>query len=243
MSGDHADNDSASDPENTPHDYHIRASQYEQSQAIPDSFASYKDALGVARGLAVPGRRRILGIVGKPGGGKSALAARLVEDLAGLAVYVPMDGFHLANSQLERLGRRERKGAIDTFDAAGYAGLLRRLREPVKDVTVYAPSFRREIEEPIAGSIPVEPGIPLVVTEGNYLLVAEPPWAEVGGLLDQSWYVETDERLRLERLIARHVAFGKSPEEARLWSLGTDERNAELIGRTRSRADLMVRWD
>jgi pantothenate kinase len=243
MSGDHTDKHGASDPENTPHDYQIRAPQYEQSQAVPDSFASYKDALEMARGLAVPGRRRILGIVGKPGGGKSALAARLVEDLAGLAVYVPMDGFHLANSQLERLGRRERKGAVDTFDAAGYAALLRRLREPFKDVTVYAPSFRREIEEPIAGSIPVEPGIPLVVTEGNYLLVAEPPWAEVGGLLDQSWYVETDERLRLERLIARHVAYGKSPEEARLWSLGTDERNAELIGRTRSRGDLVVRWD
>jgi pantothenate kinase len=243
MSGDHTDNPSASDPENTPHDYHTRATQYEQSQVVPDSFASYKDALEMARGLAVPGRRRILGIVGKPGGGKSALAARLVEDLAGLAVYVPMDGFHLANSQLERLGRREQKGAVDTFDAAGYAALLRRLREPAEDVTVYAPSFRREIEEPIAGSIPVEPGIPLVVTEGNYLLVAEPPWAEVGGLLDQSWYVETDERLRLERLIARHVAYGKSPEEARLWSLGTDERNAELIGRTRSRADLVVRWD
>src|ERR1700738_4220030 len=119
MSGDHTGNDSASDPENTPHDYHIRASQYGQSQAVPDSFASYKDALGVARGVGVPRRRRILGIVGKPGGGKSALAAKLVEDLAELAVYVPMDGFHLANSQLERLGRRERKGALRHFDTGG----------------------------------------------------------------------------------------------------------------------------
>jgi pantothenate kinase len=204
---------------------------------------SYQDALERARRLAKPGWRRILGITGTPGAGKSSVAGRLVDDLSGLAVWVPMDGFHLANAELERLGRRQRKGAIDTFDVASYVALLRRLREAVGGVTVYAPRFHREIEEPIAGSIPVESPVPLVVTEGNYLLHSEGLWGEVSELLDQRWYVETDDSVRVQRLINRHVSFGKSPEDAHRWALGSDQRNAELIAQTRRRADLVLRLD
>jgi pantothenate kinase len=146
-----------------------------------------------------------------------------------------MDGFHLAQSELVRLGRRDRMGAPDTFDAAGYAALLKRLRgsEPV----VYAPEFRREIEEPIAGAIAVPRHTPLVVTEGNYLLL----WPEIRPLLDESWYVETDDDLRVQRLIQRHIEFGKTPEYARAWVLRSDERNAELVAATAHNADHLVR--
>ena len=108
---------------------------------------SFEVALGRARVLAYGSSRRIVGIVGMPGSGKSTLASRLVEILAPKAVIVPMDGFHLAGAELARLGRNEREGAVDTFDAAGYIALLRRLREPEQGVIVYAPSFSREIEE------------------------------------------------------------------------------------------------
>jgi pantothenate kinase len=182
----------------------------------------------------------VLGITGAPGAGKSTLALRIVDELEPSAVYVPMDGFHLANVELVRLGRRERKGAVDTFDAAGFVNLLERLRAAVDDV-VYAPSFQRDIEEPIAGSIPVPSSVPLVVTEGNYLLLPRGEWGRVRGLLDEAWFVETDEQQRIERLIARHVAFGKSPEQARRWSLGTDQVNADLVATTRDRADHIVR--
>ena len=194
-----------------------------------------------ARALADAGGRRLLGITGAPGAGKSTVAERVVDALGGAAVLVPMDGFHLANAELVRLGRRERKGAIDTFDAAGYVALLRRLRSPGASETVYAPSFRREIEEPIACAIPIGPDIPLVVTEGNYLLVGDGPWAEVRGLLDEAWFVAPDETLRVDWLIARHIAFGKPPEVARAWSLSTDQRNADLVATTRTRADVVVR--
>jgi pantothenate kinase len=196
-----------------------------------------------ARALAGQGDRRILGIAGAPGGGKSTLAAALVGELGqDTARLVGMDGFHLAQAELERLGRADRKGAPDTFDASGFAGLLRRLRAR-EDAVVYAPQFRREIEEPVACAVPVPREVPLVVTEGNYLLVADGDWADVRALLDEAWFVEGDDDRRRDWLIARHIEFGKAPDFAREWVLRSDERNAELVATTRPRADLVVRVD
>ena len=188
-----------------------------------------------ASALAGRGDRAILGIAGAPGGGKSTLAAALVAELGEAAVLVPMDGFHLAQAELVRQGTRHRMGAPHTFDVLGYAALLRRLR--AADETVYAPAFRREIEEPIAGAIAVPREIPLVVTEGNYLLL----WPDIKPLLDECWYVDTDEELRVQRLIQRHIQFGKTPEYARAWVMRSDEVNAALVAQTASSADHLVR--
>jgi pantothenate kinase len=215
-------------------------------------------ALERARALADGGTRRILGIVGAPGAGKSTLAAKVVGELGTRAVLVPMDGFHLAQVELRRLGRSDRKGAPDTFDAAGLVVLLGRLRaqgggqgseragergtsdEAHQDV-VYAPVFDRSIEEPIAAAVPVARDVPLVVVEGNYLLHDDDAWAGVAALLDESWYLEADDEVRQQRLVARHIAFGRTPEAARTWALGTDERNARLIAANRLRATVVVR--
>jgi pantothenate kinase len=196
-----------------------------------------------ARRLAASGGRRVLGIAGPPAAGKSTLATRVVDELGpDLARLVGMDAFHYAQAELARLGRADRKGAPDTFDADGYVALLDRLRTS-GDPIVYAPEFRREIEEPIACAVPVPRDVPLVVTEGNYLLVDAPPWARVRPLLDEAWYIEPgDDPARVSRLIDRHVAFGRSVDAAREWVLRSDERNAELIARTAGRADLVVRW-
>jgi pantothenate kinase len=198
------------------------------------------DVVERARELAASGRRRLLGIAGAPGSGKSTLAAAVVRAVGERAVCVPMDGFHLAQAELERLGRADRKGAPDTFDAAGLVALLSRLRWRGTE-HVYAPAFDRRLEEPIAGSIAVGPDVTLVVVEGNYLLHSEGWWGQVGPLLDECWYVETDEELRVERLVARHVAHGRSPEAARAWTLGPDQSNADLVATTRRRADEVVR--
>jgi pantothenate kinase len=194
------------------------------------------------RHLCAAGERRILGLVGAPGAGKSTLAQTILEALPGKAVVVPMDGFHLANIELQRLGRASRKGAEDTFDSAGYVALLKRLREQRRDQIVYAPLFRREIEEPVAGAIPVMPDVPLVVTEGNYLLLEHGHWQAVRPLLDEVWYVNVDQRLRRQRLLMRHVAFGRSEAAAEQWVRQTDDANAVLIDSTKDRADVQFHW-
>ncbi|WP_433869774.1 nucleoside/nucleotide kinase family protein [Saccharopolyspora sp. CA-218241] len=199
----------------------------------------FDELLARARALAGTGSRRVLGIAGAPGAGKGTVAQRVLAELGAEAVLVPMDGFHLAGAELRRLGRQDRKGAPDTFDAAGYVALLRRLRDPGGE-TVYAPEFHREVEESYAGSIAVPPDVPLVITEGNYLLLDTPPWAPVRGLLDESWFLAPDDGLRVRRLIDRHVRYGRTPEQAREWVLRSDERNAALVAPTGSRATLRI---
>ncbi|MFF7275317.1 nucleoside/nucleotide kinase family protein [Streptomyces griseorubiginosus] len=201
---------------------------------------TFDDLVTRARSLAQHGRRTVLGIAGSPGSGKTTLAERLVRALNGSGepwvAHVPMDGFHLADVELDRLGLRDRKGAPETFDAAGYAALLRRLREERDEEIVYAPGFERVLEQPLAGAIPVFPTARLIVTEGNYLLL----WPRVRSQLDEVWFCELDEDERLRRLIARHEQFGKTHEEAVAWVLRSDQPNARLVAATRDRADLVV---
>jgi len=207
--------------------------------ALPELPASARTRV---RELVKRSGRALLGLVGPPGSGKSTLAAALLAEFSDVAQVVPMDGFHLANVELERLGRRDRKGAPDTFDSAGYVALLRRLLVQDDGDVVYAPEFRREIEEPIANAIPIHARTQLVITEGNYLLLEEGPWAQVAGLLDEVWYVDVDDEVRLHRLTRRHEQFGRSAEEAAAWVAGTDEPNARLIEASRARASFVFRW-
>ncbi|WP_053848134.1 nucleoside/nucleotide kinase family protein [Streptomyces sp. NRRL B-24085] len=205
---------------------------------------TFDDLLTRARSLAEPGRRAVLGIAGSPGAGKTTLAEHLVRALNGpgepWVAHVPMDGFHLADVELERLGLRDRKGAPETFDAAGYAALLRRLREETAGDVVYAPGFERVLEQPVAGAIPVPPTARLVVTEGNYLLLGTGAWARVRPALDEVWFCALDEDERVRRLVARHEEFGKTHEEAVAWVRRSDQANAALVAATRDRADLVV---
>ncbi|MEO6827103.1 MAG: nucleoside/nucleotide kinase family protein [Microbacteriaceae bacterium] len=201
--------------------------------------ASTQELVARARLMIVPGQRRILGITGAPGSGKSTLAAALVTALDPHAALVGMDGFHLSNDVLTALGRRDRKGAPDTFDPAGYRALLCRLRSKVPGI-VYAPVFDREIEESIANAVAVPATTPLVVTEGNYLLLEAGGWPGVRDQLDEVWYLDAPDQLRLDRLVRRHEAFGKSHADAVRWAGGSDQDNANVTFASRYRADLIV---
>jgi pantothenate kinase len=198
------------------------------------------DLRGRIDDLLARGDRRLLGITGPPGAGKSTLSAQILAAFPGRCVVVPMDGYHLAQSELDRLGRADRKGAPDTFDAAGYVALLSRLRAPVPGETVYAPEYRRDLHNGVAGAIGVPADVPLVITEGNYLLLDAHGFAPVRGLLDLCWYVDVPDDVRTRRLVARHTRFGKAPGAAHAWTHGPDQRNADLVAATRARADAVV---
>jgi pantothenate kinase len=177
---------------------------------------------------------RVLGIAGPPGSGKSTLAEQLLLHFGTRAALLPMDGFHMANEELHRLGRAGRKGAPDTFDVDGYLDALQRVRRREHDVLV--PRFHREIEEPVAGAIRISVDTELVITEGNYLLLPMGRWGEVAALLDERWLLRPDDAVRRARLVVRHEAHGRTPTEARSWVDEVDEPNAELVSARSIRA-------
>jgi fructokinase len=198
------------------------------------------DLVERARALAVPGQRHLLGITGAPGAGKSKVAQDLIDKLGSdLAAFVPMDGFHLSNHTLITWRRRGRKGAWDTFDADGYVHLLRRLRDQEEEI-VHAPDFNRDVDESIGSALPIRREVPLIVTEGNYLLTDLGGWAGVAPLLDESWYLQIDEATRLQRLTYRHQRHGMNHEQADAWARTTDQANAVLIAQCMPRADLVI---
>jgi pantothenate kinase len=194
--------------------------------------------------LASDSSRAILGIAGSPGAGKSTLVDALLTSIRAAmgddwVAHVPMDGFHLADVQLDRIGARELKGAPDTFDAAGYAHLLERVKAETDD-PAYVPGFDRTLEQPLAAALVVLPAARLVVTEGNYLLLEQPHWQRARRAMDAVWFVASEEASRVERLVARHIQFGKAPDEARAWVASVDQRNADLVEGTAAKADRVI---
>jgi pantothenate kinase len=190
---------------------------------------------------AAAANRTIIGIIGKPGGGKSTLSKYLLKGMdPTLVSVVPMDGFHLSNKVLKELGRADRKGAHDTFDVKGFTTLIQRIKSDSAD-PIYYPVFDRSIEESIAAQGVVYTSTRVVIVEGNYLMHDKDGWQEISPLLDQSWYAFLDEDIRISRLISRHIAFGKDPESAKAWAKGSDQVNAELIETGVGRCDFLIR--
>jgi pantothenate kinase len=208
---------------------------------MPIVINTVEDALKRIRDLQAKGSERIIiGVVGKPGAGKSTLTSYLLDNLASdKAVLVPMDGYHLSNKLLAEHGSSDRKGAFDTFDATGFSELIKRIKFDLES-DIYFPIFHREIEESIVAEGVVLKATKLVITEGNYLLLDKHGWQDVSSFLTESWYIEIDDNLRWERLMARSIKYGRTPEVAHTWTHGSDEVNAKVVESTKSKADVIL---
>ncbi|MFN4129508.1 MAG: nucleoside triphosphate hydrolase, partial [Paracoccaceae bacterium] len=181
-------------------------------------------------------RRMVVAIAGAPGAGKSTLAEALCLSLntrrAGVAAVMPMDGYHLDNALLDKRGLRARKGAPQTFDVDGLARDLARLR--AADRPVILPVFDRDLDLARAGAREVGPEVPVILIEGNYLLLDQAPWRDLAPMFDMTVFVQVPEAELERRLIARWRHHGHDPEAARARALGNDIPNARLVaGRSR----------
>nr|WP_240470958.1 nucleoside-triphosphatase [Schaalia suimastitidis] len=184
---------------------------------------------------------RILGITGPPGTGKTTVATMVAAMVATRGITVaglaPMDGFHMSNAVLDDLDRHWRKGAPDTFDVWGFAALLKRIRRAEHEVL--APDYRRDLHEPVAAGLRVaREG--LVVTEGNYLALDAPGWHQVRSHIDLLVHIDTPLSEVGQRLVARHMAFGKDRLAASHWVRTVDGPNIALVDACRDRADVVI---
>ena len=206
------------------------------SKASGEMILDERDLVVWVRGQASAVERYLFGIAGPPGCGKSTVANRLGAELG--APVVPMDGFHLPNDTLRALSLLGTKGAPATFASNEFVDLVRSLR--TAGGVVRCPTFDRTVDEPVADRIEVHPDDAVVIIEGNYLLLDQLPWSTLPALFDAVVYLEVPADVRFERLVARHVEFGRHPTDAASFARRSDGANADLVEACRDRGHLIV---
>jgi len=204
------------------------------------------DALAAAILHRAAGVRRLMvAVAGPPGGGKSTLAEALETDLnqrhPGTAAVMPMDGFHLDNAVIGPRGLMPRKGSPETFDVGGFAHTLARIR--AADQPVAVPVFDRALDLARAGARIVGPDVPVILVEGNYLLLDRDPWRELAALFDLTVFLAVSEAVLEQRLTDRWLQFGHSAEAARDRALSNDIPNARLVLQASRAADIVLTQD
>lgn len=191
-----------------------------------------------------PARRVVVAVVGAPGSGKSTLAAEIAEaldrDQAGGAAVLPMDGYHYDDGLLLSRGLRAVKGAPQTFDVAGLAHMLERLKRNLED-EIAVPVFDRDLEISRAGARMISRKVRYLIVEGNYLLLNAPPWSNLHGHFDLTVALDVDEEELRRRLIARWRGYGVPEPEIEAKVEGNDLPNGRFVRANSRAADFVLR--
>lgn len=204
----------------------------------PDGAMTPDTLESLIRARAVPGTRLMVALAGPPGAGKSTLADRLAAGLGPMAAVVPMDGYHLDNALLDARGLRARKGAPMTFDVAGLARDLMRLKACEAEVLV--PVFDRGADLARAAARAVPGDVPVVLVEGNYLLLRQAPWDRLAGLFDLTVMLDVPEAELERRLVQRWLDHGLDAAAARARAMGNDLPNARTVRQDSHPADVVL---
>lgn len=213
---------------------HEEARKAVSERAVLSAAVPFVDGIRLRAGE----RRILIGLAGPPAAGKSTLADALAVRMGAEAIVLPMDGYHLDNAILDERGLRARKGAPATFDVAGFASVVSRVRADRGEVIV--PTFDRRLDLARAGARVIETRHRLVVVEGNYLLLDAAPWSAIAKLFDATIFLNVPEPVIEERILARWKRYGLDDRAARARALENDVPNASLVLRNSQGADLAL---
>ena len=186
-------------------------------------------------------QRFIIAVAGPPGAGKSTLSKQLVQMLKTRSIQsciISMDGFHLENSILKRLGLLDRKGSPTTFDVPAFIQVMKRLAAYESDVAI--PKFDRKKDISIERASIVSTQDKILIVEGNYLLLNDEQWVELQDIWDETVFINPGMDVLEKRLIDRWLSYGMDNESAKNRAFGNDIPNAKNIIENSLPANILI---